>query len=570
MAGLLTPRAFRMRLRRPPPNPTQRSRVAETPTKPGPNLGRASAILASGTTVSRILGFVKAFVLIQTIGTIGLGTDAFTIANQLPNTIFVIVAGGMLNAILVPQIVRAARHADGGAGYINKLVTVAFVVLGAATLIATLLAPVLITVVADPSSSGQFALATAFAYWCLPQIFFYGVYSVLSEVLNARNSFGPFTWTPVLNNIVAILGLVAFNVAFAPSAMNVADLDWWTPDKVAVLAGTATLGVAVQALVLFFFWKRIGLRYRPDFRWRGVGLGTAGKLAGWTFGMLMVTQLAGIVVVTASGDDASTTVLSTAWLIFMLPHSIVAVSIATAYFTRMSEHAAEGDLAKVRRDLSASIRVISVLMILATMVLVVVAYPFSGLFNKFEFSPTMAMGSVLIAFLVGLPAFSILFVILRAFYALGDTRTPFFITLFQAVFFSLAALLVLVLVPTEFIGVGVALALSAAGILQAILAAVLIRRRLGGLGGAGVAQSLGRDLAALVPAAAAGIGLAVVFGFMNAGGYGMSGYVGAVISMIVIGAVMSILYLGALRLLKSPELSDALTPLLARLKRRSS
>lgn len=548
--------------------------MADTSAKPGPNLGRASAILASGTTVSRILGFVKAFVLIQTIGTIGLGTDAFTIANQLPNTIFVIVAGGMLNAILVPQIVRAARHADGGAGYINKLVTVAFVVLGAATLIATLLAPVLITIVADPSSNGQFALATAFAYWCLPQIFFYGVYSVLSEVLNARNSFGPFTWTPVLNNIVAILGLVAFNVAFAPSALNVGDLDWWTPDKVAVLAGTATLGVAVQALVLFFFWKRVGLRYRPDFRWRGVGLGTAGKLAGWTFGMLMVTQLAGIVetrvVITASGDEASTTVLSTAWLIFMLPHSIVAVSIATAYFTRMSEHASQGDLSKVRRDLSASIRVISVLMVLATMVLIVVAYPFSGLFNKFDFLPTIAMGNVLIAFLVGLPAFSILFVVLRAFYALGDTRTPFFITLFQAVLFSAAALLVLVFVPKEFIGVGVALALSAAGILQAILAAVLIRRRLGGLGGGTVARSLARDFAALVPAAIAGVVLAIVFGFANDGGYGVSGYAGVLISMIVIGAVMSLLYIGALRLLKSPELSDALTPLLARISRRSS
>ncbi|WP_374946026.1 murein biosynthesis integral membrane protein MurJ [Agreia sp.] len=548
--------------------------MADTSAKPAPNLGRASAILASGTTVSRILGFVKAFVLIQTIGTIGLGTDAFTIANQLPNTIFVIVAGGMLNAILVPQIVRAARHADGGAGYINKLVTVAFVVLGAATLAATLLAPVLITIVADPASSGQFALATAFAYWCLPQIFFYGVYSVLSEVLNARNSFGPFTWTPVLNNVVAILGLVAFNVAFSPSALNVGDLDWWTPDKVAVLAGTATLGVAVQALVLFVFWRRVGLRYRPDFRWRGVGLGTAGKLAGWTFGMLLVTQLAGIVetrvVITASGDDASTTVLSTAWLIFMLPHSVVAVSIATAYFTRMSEHAAQGDLATVRRDLSASIRVISVLMVLATMVLIVVAYPFSGLFNKFDFVPTIAMGNVLIAFLVGLPAFSILFVVLRAFYALGDTRTPFFITLFQAVVFSAAALAVLFFVPKQFIGVGVALALSAAGILQTILAAVLIRRRLGGLGGATVAKSLGRDLAALVPAVIAGVALALVFGFANDGGYGVSGYAGVLSSMIVIGLVMSLLYLGALRLLKSPELSDALTPLLARVRRRRS
>jgi putative peptidoglycan lipid II flippase len=549
--------------------------VTDTSAKPGPNLGRASAILASGTTVSRILGFVKAFVLLQTLGTIGLATDAFTVANQLPNTIFVIVAGGMLNAVLVPQIVRAALHKDGGAGYINKLVTVAFVVLGLATILATILAPVLITVVADPASSGQFALATAFAYWCLPQIFFYGIYSVLSEVLNARNSFGPFTWTPVLNNIVATLGLVAFNVVFGPSAANVADLDWWTADKVAVLAGTATAGVAVQALVLFFFWKRVGLRYRPDFRWRGVGLGTAGRLAGWTFGMLMVTQLAGIVetrvVITASGDDASTTVLSTAWLIFMLPHSIVAVSIATAYFTRMSEHASIGDLAKVRSDLSSSIRVISVLMVLATMVLIVTAYPFSALVTPgFSFSKTVAMGDVLIAFLIGLPAFSILFVVFRAFYALGDTRTPFVVTLFQSVVFSVAALGVLVFVPKEYTGVGVALSLSGAGILQAILAAIIIRRRLGGVGGGAVARSLGRDFVALVPAAILGIVLAVAFEFGLKDGFGITSYVGALVSMTVILVVMSIAYLATLRLLRSPELNDALTPLLSRLRRRSS
>ena len=548
--------------------------MTDTPTKPGPNLGRASAILASGTTVSRILGFVKAFVLAQTIGTIGLGTDAFSIANQLPNTIFVIVAGGMLNAILVPQIVRAALHKDGGAGYINKLVTVAFVVLGIATVLATVLAPVLITVTADLSSSGQFALATAFAYWCLPQIFFYGIYSVLSEVLNARNSFGPFTWTPVLNNVVAILGLVAFNVVFSPSANKVTDLDWWTADKVALLAGTATLGVAVQALVLFFFWKRVGLRYKPDFRWRGVGLGTAGKLAGWTFGMLVVTQLAGIVetrvVASASGDAASTTVLSLAWLIFMLPHSIVAVSIATAYFTRMSEHAATGDLAKVRSDLSSSIRVISVLMVLATMVLMVTAYPFSALLSQdFSFSATVAMGDVLIAFLIGLPAFSILFVVFRAFFALGDTRTPFFITLFQSVIFSIAALAVLAFVPKEYTGVGVALSLSGAGILQAILAAIIIRRRLGGVGGGTVARSLGRDFVALVPAAILGVVLAVAFDFGHKGAFATTSFVGALTSMTTILVVMSIAYLATLRLLRSPELNDALTPLLARLRRTS-
>jgi putative peptidoglycan lipid II flippase len=291
--------------------------------------------------------------------------------------------------------------------------------------------------------------------------------------------------------------------------------------------------------------------------------------------MLVVTQLAGIVetrvVASASGDAASTTVLSTAWLIFMLPHSIVAVSIATAYFTRMSEHASTGDLTMVRSDLSSSIRVISVLMVLATMVLMVTAYPFSALLSQdFSFSATVAMGDVLIAFLIGLPAFSILFVVFRAFFALGDTRTPFFITLFQSVIFSIAALAVLVFVPKEYTGVGVALSLSGAGILQAILAAIIIRRRLGGVGGGTVARSLGRNFVALVPAAILGVVLAVVFEFGQKGAFATSSFVGALASMTAILVVMSIAYLATLRLLRSPELNDALTPLLGRLRRRSS
>ncbi|SMQ75430.1 murein biosynthesis integral membrane protein MurJ [Agreia sp. VKM Ac-1783] len=546
--------------------------MADTPTKSGPNLGRASAILASGTTVSRVLGFVKALVLAQTIGATGLGTDAFAVANQLPNTVFVIVAGGVLNAVLVPQIVKAASHADGGRGYINKLVTLALAVLGVATLIATLLAPVLVTLAGFTMPPGQTALAIAFAYWCLPQIFFYGLYSVLGEVLNARNSFGPFTWAPVLNNVVAIVGLVAFNLLFSPGEDSTLRLDFWTPDKVAVLAGSATLGVAVQGLILFVFWRRVGLTFSPDFRWRGVGLGQAGRIASWTFGMLVVTQLAGLVetnvVLTASGNDVSTFVLSNAWLIFMLPHSIVAVSVATAYFTRMSQHASSGDLDGVRRDLSASIRVITLIMVLATVVLIAVAYTFSGFFTR-TFSDQLAMGNVVIGFLIGLPPFSILFVVFRGFFALGDTRTPFYVTVFQAVVFSLGAIVVLFFVPKEFVGFAVAVVMSIAGTLQAVLAVILIRRRLGGGGGSGVARSLVRFAIAAIPTLGAGLVLAALFRVTDSEGFASATVPGSVISMIVIGLVMSLLYIGVLRLVKSPELNDALTPLLARLRRTS-
>ncbi len=539
-----------------------------------PNLGRASLWLASGTMVSRVLGFVKAIMLVQVIGVIGLATDAFSVANQLPNTVYAVIAGGVLNAIFVPQIVRAARHSDGGTGYINKLVTLALSLLAITTLVATLAAGALVTLVAGTAPAEQISLATAMAFWCLPQIFFYGLYSVLGEVLNARNSFGPFTWAPVLNNVIAIGGLIAFVLLFEPTGADRLDVAFWTPGKIAVLAGSATLGVAAQALVLFLFWKRIGLRYRPDFQFRGAGLSTAGKLAGWTFGMLLLTTMAGIVetnvVISASGNNASATVVTSAWLIFMLPHSIVAVSIATAYFTRMSEHASTNSLSAVRADLSTSLRIITVLMVLAATMLAVFAYPFSGIFTGFDFSSSVAMGNVVIAFLVGLPAFSVLFVLQRAFYSLGDTRTPFFITLFQVIIFTAGALLMLALVPKENLAVGVALTLSGSTILQALLAAILIRRRLGAVGGRTIVASLGKDAVAVVPALAMGLGAAFYLGFFEASSFANSGYVQAILGMMIVAVVMGSIYLGALRLCRSREVDTAMAAVSARFGRGRS
>ena len=303
-------------------------------------LGAASVLLASGTIVSRVLGFLKVAVLAAAIGQLGSASaDAFAVANQLPNNIYALIAGGVLSAVLVPQVVKASRGADGGSAYINKIVTVGVVGFAAVTLIATLLAPALVDLYSQSTSGGPgftpaaHALATSFAYLCLPQIFFYAMYSLLSEVLNARNVFGPFTWAPVLNNVVAIVGLVVFMVLFGQAQQNSA-VSAWSGSGILLLAGTATLGVAAQAIVLLFFWKRAGLRFRFDFQWKGVGLSTTGKAAGWLFGMILVTQLAGIVqsrvASLASGNAASISTLQASWLIFMLPHSIVAVSIALA------------------------------------------------------------------------------------------------------------------------------------------------------------------------------------------------------------------------------------------------
>ena len=534
-------------------------------------IGRASVFLASGTIVSRLLGFVKAIAVAGTIGVVGsAGGDAFAVANGLPNTVYVIVAGGVLSAVLVPQIVRAGAHADGGSAYINKLLTLALVILGVATVAATALAPLLTLLYGATLPSATLGLAIAFAWWCLPQIFFYGLYTLLGEVLNARRSFGPFTWVPVLNNVVAIIGLIVFALLFGVDPDGLRAPEEWTPGMIALLAGSATAGIAAQALILFWFWRRVGLSYRPDFEWRGVGLGIAGRMAGWTFGMLLLTTFAGIVQTqvlgTASGDGASVAAVDYAWLIFMLPHSVITVSIATAYFTRMSEHAASDRFDGVRDDLSGAIRGITLIIMLAAAVLIVVAYPFSAVFETESFADTQALGNVVLAFALGLVPFSTLFVVQRTFYALGDTRTPFRFTLFQVVLFTLGALACLMLEP-GIRAVGIALVTTIAGIAQLALAVFLLRRRLGTLDGRRVFAGLGRSVLALLVPIAAGITLLVVLGGTTQGGFAVSSIVGAIVTMAVIGASMAALYFGGLWLLRSPELRGFATPLIARFRR---
>jgi putative peptidoglycan lipid II flippase len=535
-------------------------------------IARASLFLASGTIVSRVLGFVKAIVLAATIGVVGSASaDAFAVANGLPNTVYVIVAGGVLSAVLVPQIVRAAAHEDGGSAYINKLVTLSLVVIGGATVLATALAPLLAWIYGGNFPPETLALATAFAFWCLPQIFFYGLYTLLGEVLNARRSFGPFTWVPVLNNVVALVGLVVFGLLFGFDPTGTRTADDWTPGMIALLAGTATLGIVAQAVVLFWFWRRIGLRYRPDFHWRGVGLRSAGRMAGWTFGMLLLTTLAGIVqtrvVSEASGQGASVAATDAAWLIFMLPHSVITVSIATAYFTRMSEHARDGELGRVRSDLSGAVRAVGLILMLASAVLVVVAYPFAAVFQPGDLERVSALGNVIIAFAIGLVGFSVLFVVQRTFYALGDTRTPFLFTLVQVVVFSIAALACLLL-PREWIAVGVALSTTVAVTIQLVVAVVLLRPKLGTLDGRRVLASLGRNLLAVILPVAAGVAIAWACGAFRDGGFAIADRWSAVVVMALVGVVMATLYGGILWLLRSPELRGFAAPVLARLRRR--
>lgn len=541
------------------------------------SLGRSSALLASGTIVSRVLGFIKAIVLAQTIGQVGSAAgDAFGVANQLPNNIYALIAGGVLGAILVPQIVRAGLHDDGGQRFLNKLLTLGITVFVAVTVVATLAAPLLVSLYAQEASSGGkgftpevMALATAFAYWCLPQIFFYALYSLLGEVLNARRAFGPFAWAPALNNVVAIAGLVVFSVLFGGADAN-SSAAAWTAEKVAVLAGTATLGIAVQALILLLAWRRIGIRFRPDFIWRGVGLRSTGKSAGWVFAMILVTQLAGIaqsrVATLAAEDGAGVLALQNSWLIFMLPHSVIAVSIATVFFTRMSSHATAGNLPAVRADLGSSLRTIGLIITFTAVALVVLALPFSAVFES-DFPKIQAMAAVIIAFLVGLIPFSAVFVMQRTFYALEDTRTVFLIEVAKSALF-VAGFAACATLPAQWIGVGIALVTSLAFFVQAALTFVLLRRKLGPLGGRLLLVRHAQYLSAGLVSGALGFGLLTAFGGLRPGGFAVDSILGALGSMVVIGCAMAGAYFGLLLVMRNPEVRLVSGMVLGRFRRR--
>lgn len=534
------------------------------------SIGRASALLASGTFVSRILGFLSALLLARTLGVIGTGADAYGIANQLPKSVYAIVAGGMLSAVIVPQIVRAALHKDGGQKFINRLVTLGIVIFVLVTVVATISAPQLVglyTQTSETFGADEVALATAFAYWCLPQILFYALYSLFGEVLNARGKFGPFTWAPVANNVVMVTGLLIFQFLFG-SADGLPSTSW-TPEMIAVLAGSATLGIAVQATLLAYFWHRAGLRYRPEFQWRGVGLGTAGKAAAWTFGMILVTQIGAVVetnVASLASGSASVFAMSTAWLIFMLPHSVIAVSIGMAYFTRMSGHARDKDLTSMRTDVSSALRSTLMLLVFAAIGLIVIAFPFSALFGN-DYEQVASLSRVLMIYLVGLVPFSMMYLLQRVFYSFEDTRTPFFLQSLQVVLYICAALFVSTL-PVEQIAIGLATAITISGTIQTTVALFVVRKRVPGFQLLPLLRRLLWFIAAMVPAVGAGLGILMLLGGFGEGSFVVSGFSGGFASIALAGTGMLLVYSVVLALTKNDEFFAFVRPIVARVTRR--
>ena len=320
------------------------------------DLYRASGVMAIGTIISRITGFIRGVLLVAALGT-ALLADGYNVANTMPNIIYNLVVGGALTAIFVPQLIRSFSDEDGGVGFASRLVTTISTLLLGLTAIGMIFAPVLVRIYAPefttPGFENEYSITVAFMRYCLPQIFFLGLYAMLGQVANARGSFAPLMWAPILNNLVGVVLLGGF-LYYVPNI----SADTITDTQVAVLGWGTTLGVVVQALVLIPVIARTKIKLRLRFGF--AGLGKSFRLAGWTLVYVLISQLGYLVTVNVATSAAvrsaqegiargvGFTPYSNAYLIMLLPYSIVTISIITALLPHLSRLAIAKDFEEVK------------------------------------------------------------------------------------------------------------------------------------------------------------------------------------------------------------------------------
>lgn len=545
----------------------------------------ATALMAAGTVLSRASGVIRAGLLAAALG-LGVRAEVFNIANTVPNMLYILLAGGVMNAVLVPQLVRSMQNdGDDGAAYVSRVVSVVTVFLVVVTVGLVLAAPWIAELYLDsswntPEMAAEKASVVAFLRLCLPQVFFYGMFVVLGQVLNARGSFGPMMWAPIANNLVSIGVLVSYLFFFGPAPEGGRD-GAYTAGQELLLGLGATAGITAQFLVLLPYLRATGVRIRPRFDLRGSGLGHTLRLGWWTVLFVIVNQVAYAVVVNlaSSGtsqhaDGTGYTVYSNSFLIAMVPHSVITVSLATAILPRLSAAAAGDDLAGLGRQLISTVRLSLVVMVPFAALLPILAPDLAKAVVGYgsasqtytNLVPTLSL------FGVGMVFFTIHYLMLRGFYALEQTRAVFFIQCAVGTTNIVAALLLVSHTTPRQTAPALVLAYIAAYAVGSVVSAAVLSRRLGGLGLLSLVPYGAKLLLALAPAA--GLAWLVSHGLHawlggSPGAPGTSlGTPTAILIATLTGLTGALGVVAMARPLRIPEANDVVATVTGRIRRR--
>ncbi|MCU1502827.1 MAG: hypothetical protein JWM12_2181 [Ilumatobacteraceae bacterium] len=529
------------------------TRVADRPptsraAAPRSGMLRNNAVVAVGTAMSRLTGLIRVYAFARFVGQAAIA-DAYNSANGSPNAIYELLLGGVLSASLIPMFTKQAEDEDEEAT--SAVFTVAMIVVTALTIVAVVAAPLvfrLFSVHVDAAADADIyrAAGTALTRIFLIQIFFYGLAALATSLLNAHRRFFAAAWTPVLANIVIIVGLalVPHVVDGKPTVGEILSdsrLKW-------TLAAGATVGIAVMALALLPAIKAAGirLRFRPDFHHPAIRQLT--KLSTWTLGYVVFNQIAAITMINLAGPGSGhPDAYSKAYILFVLPHGLLAMSIATTFEPEMARNVKRGSRDGLIDVTSLGIRLVALLTFPAGLLMFTLRRPIVGFalqHGNFTAANALDTSRALGGFALGLVGFSVYLFTLRAFYAHGDARTPFVINLVEN-----AINIVLGIALHERFGVlGLGLSFAIAYLVCAVWALQVLGYKVPGFPVAEVLRALARmGLASLV--------MAEVVWVVARGVGANSGW--EALARIVVSAVIGIaVYIGTLIVLRSAELDQ--------------
>lgn len=533
-----------------------------------PGVAHSSAVMAVGTLFSRLTGFLRTVVIGAALGTALLG-DAYQAAEMIPYTVYELLLGGLLASVFVPFLVkRRLRDADGGAATERRLLGVVLLALAVLTVVAVLAADWLISLYAGSYTGRQREVTVLLTRLLLVQIFFIGVSGLASTLLNVRRRFGAPMWAPVVNNVITMgAGFVFLWVAGRGRTPETV-----TDAQLTIIGLGSAFGTVVQSVVLAWTLRSAGFRWRPRLDLRGSGLGEAARAAIWMLAYIVVAQLGVLVsanVATRAGKRApgggnGLATYKFALVVFQLPYAIIAVSVITALLPRMSAHVAAGRRDLVRDDFSRGLRLACALLVPLWLGMLVFAVPGSvSLFAYGSLSEDGArrIGTVLMVFAVLVLPFTLHQLLMRVFYALGDTRTPGLIAVPAGIAQAVTAFALPACVPARQVVVGLPVAYGLFYVVGGAGAVLVLRRRLGGLDGRRIVRALVRLHVAALPALA--FAAAAVWGFGRLPGERLPDLLALVVGGLGGGA----LYLGTARLMNVPEIGYFTSMAAARLRR---
>jgi putative peptidoglycan lipid II flippase len=551
-----------------PPIPPEAGPGAVLPDEQ-PSIARSSAIMAAGSMVSRVTGLLRTVVLGAAIGAATVG-NAYNLSNTLPNMVYELLLGGVLSSVVVPLLMKArTQDRDRGEAYTQRLLTLATIFLAGATVLAVAAAPLLTRLVAGHSPGADKHLITSLSYLILPEIFFYGIAALLAGVLNTRGHFMAPMWSPILNNIVVIATALVFWLMPGPKDLKSTTI---TTSQVLVLGIGTTLGIVVQACGLIPAMRRVQFRWKWRFDFGKLGLRQIGRTSAWMLTYVIMTQIGLTVILKLSQSAASRghnapgpAIFNNAFLIFMMAHGIVAVSILTALMPRMARAAAEGRFADLGGNLSMGTRLSAVVLMPVTAAYIVLGHPLAvALFQwgKYTHAQALQTGTVIAVAAIGLVPYAITQMQLFAFYAMPDTKTPALINMPVVGARIVIDLILYFALPLVLVDAGLMLGNAISYVLAAVIGYQLLRRRIGLRAIGETMRALGKLAVAAVIAAIPAWLLALLVQHELG-----DGKAGAVAALVVGALVLGVAYVGAGILLKARDVTEVAMMLRTRLGR---